>query len=335
MMNCCPNCFVDPEIKGIITSISSESGFCDYCGTQEQAIIPIDELQEVFTHLLELYEPNEDSPNDLFTQINLDWNVFLNETYCKRLLSDICGEKYGFLLSANVKLKYTVNDSVADWVNFANEIKSQNRFFIEQNVIVRDVVGQLLNRHTKTIKSGTKFFRGRIAVNEDGFPLKELCQPPHHKATPGRANPDGISYLYLAKEKATTLYEIGASLNDYVCIGEFELLNDIEIVVLKDVHNISPFLEDVNLEEYVKNKDILTQFGIALSTPLRSFDSLREYLPTQYLCEYVKSLGIHGVEYASAMNKGGTNYAIFDGNKFKCVNQSTVIVKEISIKTEK
>ena len=106
-------------------------------------------------------------------------------------------------------------------------------------------------------------------------------------------------------------------------------------MILKDVHTISPFLEDVNLEEYVKNKDILTQFGIALSTPLRSFDSVREYLPTQYLCEYVKSLDIDGVEYASAMNKGGTNYAIFDGRKlFEYVNKSTITVKEIRIKTD-
>lgn len=333
-MNCCPNCFKDPEIKGIIISISSESGLCDYCGIKEQPIISIEELQEIFTPLLELYEQNEDSQNDLFTLINLDWDVFLNEAQCKILLKDICGKRYSFLLSSNVGLKYTVNDSVQDWTSFANEIKSQNRFFIQKNAIVRDVVKQLLNRHAKTIKSGTIFFRGRIAASEDGFPSEELCQPPYHKATPGRANPEGISYLYLAKEKNTTLYEIGASLNDYVCIGEFELLSDIKVVVLKDVHNISPFLEDINLEDYIKNKDILTQFGIALSTPLRSFDSLREYLPTQYLCEYVKFLGIDGVEYASAMNKGGTNYAIFNGNKLKCINQSTIMVKEINIKTD-
>ena len=284
-MKCCPNCFVDSEIKGIISSISGETGLCDYCGATEQSIISVDELQDTFVPLLELYESNEDASNDLFVQINSDWSVFSDETYCRQVLRDICGDKYGFLLSGNVKLKYTVNDSMADWANFAGEIKKENRFFIQRNVIVQDVVKQLLNRHTKTIKAGTIFFRGRISDNEYGFPPDGLRQPPHDKATPGRANPDGISYLYLAKEKDTTLYEIGASLNDYVCIGEFELLTDIKIVVLKDVHTISPFLEDVNLEEYVKNKDILTQFGIALSTPLRSFDSVREYLPTQYLCE--------------------------------------------------
>jgi hypothetical protein len=331
-MNCCPNCFVDPEIKGIITSISLQNGSCDYCGAQEQAIIAIDELQEAFAPLLELYEQTDKSQNDLFMQINLDWNVFFNNTPCRRVLNDICGEKYSFLLQSNVELKYTANDSVVDWANFVNEIKSENRFFIQKNAIVRDVVRELLNRHTKTIKAGTVLFRGRISDTENGFPLEKLFQPPRDKATPGRANPEGISYLYLAKERETTLYEIGASLNDYVCIGEFELLEDIKIVVLREVQNISPFLEDVNLEEYVKNKDILTQFGIALSTPLRSFDSSREYLPTQYLCEYVKSLGIDGVEYASAMNKGGTNYAIFDGNKFKCVNKTMVVVKEISVK---
>lgn len=63
------------------------------------------------------------------------------------------------------------------------------------------------------------------------------------------------------------------------------------------------------------------------------FDSLREYLPTQYLCEYIKSLGIDGVEYASAMNRGGTNYAIFDGDKYSCINKSTVTINEVTIKT--
>ena len=333
-MKCCPNCFTDSEIIGIITSISSEKGSCDYCKSQDQAIISTEELQEVFIPLLELYEPYEDSSSDLFSVIKKDWGVFLSDESGISLLQDICGDRYRVLSSSNVRLKYTVNDSVNDWMSFVNQIKCQNRFFIQSNAIVGDVVKQLLNRHTKTILAGKVFFRGRIAENEDGFSLEELRQPPPNKATPGRANPDGISYLYLAEDRETTLYEIGASLNDFVSIGEFELLSDIKVVELKDVHTISPFIEDVNLEDYIKNRDILTQFGLALSTPLRSFDSLREYLPTQYLCEYIKSLGIDGVKYASAMNRGGTNYAIFDGDKFRCINKSTVTINEVIIRTE-
>ena len=227
-MNCCQNCFVDSEIRGIILSISGETGSCDYCGATEQSIVPVDELQDTFVPLLELYESDEEAANDLFVQINSDWSVFRDETYCRQVLHDVSGEKYGFLLSSNVKLKYTVNDSVADWASFADEIKKENRFFIQRNVIVQDIVKQLLNRHTKIIKAGTIFFRGRISDNEYGFTPEGLHQPPNDKATPGRANPDGISYLYLAKEKETTLYEIGASLNDYVCIGEFKLLTDIK-----------------------------------------------------------------------------------------------------------
>ena len=137
----------------------------------------------------------------------------------------------------------------------------------------------------------------------------------------------------MAGAEETTLYEVRASFLDYVSIGEFELNEDVKIVALRDISNISPFLPDLDLKEYVSNKNILYQFGSALSKPLRRIDSDLEYLPTQYLCEYVKSLGIDGVEYASAMHNEGINYAFFDESKFRCVRAFTKEVKRILIET--
>ena len=331
-MNCCPNCFNDQEIKSIIRDLASEEGICDYCGSVDQPIVSTEDIFDNFMPLMELYEVDVVSGDDLCPQLHRDWGIFATEPLCNDILHGILeGTEYEHLLSSKVKLKYTVNDSVVAWEEFSEEIKNTNRFFITNNVIVRDVVHKLLTYHTKTIKAGTKFYRGRICQTVDGYDEAGLRKPPGRIATPGRANPEGISYFYLASEQDTTIYEIGASIRDYVCIGEFELMEDVSIVALRKVRNASPFLEDIDLEEYVVNKDILQQFGQALSTPLRSFDSVREYLPTQYLCEYIKSLAIEGVEYASAMHDGGTNYAFFDETKFRFVAAETKIVENINI----
>ncbi len=331
-MNCCPACFNDQEIKGIITELSSTTGNCEYCGHRDQSIIPVEELLDNFTPLLDLYEIDEHSETDLCSLLHQDWNTFINSGLCNRILTDmLTGTSYEGLLRNKVRLKYSVDDSITAWENFADEIKNENRFFIANNIIARQVVHKLLSYHTKTLRAGTRFYRGRICDTVDGYAEQDLHKPPRNVATPGRANPDGISYFYLAKELETTIYEIGASIRDFISIGEFELTEDIVIVALKEVRNVSPFIDDINLEEYIINKDILKQFGRALSTPLRSFDSVREYLPTQYLCEYIKSLNIEGVEYASAMHEGGTNYAFFDEAKFRFIKVETKTVETINI----
>lgn len=305
---------------------------CDYCGSINEPIVSTEDIFYNFEPLVALYEVDPTSSDDLCAQLHQDWDIFASETLCHNILRDILvATEYEPLLSSKVKQKYTVYDSVVAWDEFANEIKNTNRFFITNNIIVREVVHKLLSYHTKTIKAGTKFYRGRICRTADGYDEKDLRKPPCEIATQGRANPEGISYFYLASEEDTTIYEIGASIRDFVCIGEFELVEDITIVALRKVRNASPFLTDMNLEEYIINKDILQQFDKALSTPLRSFDSVREYLPTQYLCEYIKSLAIEGVEYASAMHDGGTNYAFFDETKFMFVKAQTKLVENINI----
>lgn len=37
-----------------------------------------------------------------------------------------------------------------------------------------------------------------------------------------------------------------------------------------------------------------------------------EYLPTQYLCEYIRELGFDGIRFGSSVKHGGINVIIFD-----------------------
>lgn len=334
-MNCCPNCFNDLEIKAIISGLATTIGNCDICGNFDEKKIDLTELVDYFTPILDLYESEDGSSVSIYRKLADDWNIFADERYSKSILGEMfSGSSYSDLLTHNVKPNYIDDtESVEIWNDFTEEIKSKNRFFISNNIFVRDIIEKLLKYHTLDLRCGKKFYRGRICNSSTGLTVEELGAPPSTKACPGRANPQGISYLYLAEKEETTLYEVRASFLDYVSIGEFELIKDIKIVALRDISNISPFLPDLDLKEYVRNKNILFQFSSALSKPLRRIDSDLEYLPTQYLCEYIKSLGIDGVEYASAMHSGGVNYAFFDESKFTPVRVFNKEIRRILIET--
>jgi hypothetical protein len=53
-----------------------------------------------------------------------------------------------------------------------------------------------------------------------------------------------------------------------------------------------------------------------------------DYLPSQYLCEFIKSIGFDGVEYRSSLYEGGFNIALFDDNKVNCIKVKTIQVKK-------
>lgn len=334
-MNCCPNCFVDEEIKAIVSGLSNTQGKCDVCESIDQNIIDIEELSDYFSPVLDLYEVDDTSPENIHQKVDADWHIFASDDCSKIILGAMFStSSYKELLTRNVKPNYIdYTDSIDIWNNFTLEIKEQNRFLIKNNLFTKEAIVKLLKYHTLTLRSSTRFYRGRICDSSTGLLIDELGAPPKGKATAGRANPQGISYLYLARQEETTLYEIRASFLDYVSVCEFELNQDVTIVALREIVNISPFLPDLDLKEYVSNKNILHQFGAALSKPLRRIDSTLEYLPTQYLCEYIKSLGYDGVEYASAMHNGGVNYAFFDESKFDKIRVFTKEVKSISIET--
>lgn len=129
-MKCCPKCFNDTEMKGIINGISTEIGICDYCHSENQTIISVEDLQDNFTPLLDLYETEITSDESLFHKIHSDWNVFSSEVLCSKILYDLFHEtEYKLLLSNNVKPKYSEeSDSSTIWENFVDEIKTKNRF---------------------------------------------------------------------------------------------------------------------------------------------------------------------------------------------------------------
>ncbi len=63
-----------------------------------------------------------------------------------------------------------------------------------------------------------------------------------------------------------------------------------------------------------------------------------EYLPTQYLCEYIRELGYDGIRFCSSVKKGGINVVIFDTEAktkpYIVSNSKVVKVKDINVEFE-
>ena len=140
------------------------------------------------------------------------------------------------------------------------------------------------------------------------------------------ANARGIRCLYLGDSPETTIYETRAGAYDYVTVGTFKLKKDIIVVDLKKINQISPFIEGLDCLEYAINKEHLNKINDEMGKIMRRSDSALDYVPTQYITDFVKSI-IHddvveyaGIEYKSVMHSDGYNLALFDPDLCECVD---------------
>lgn len=159
-----------------------------------------------------------------------------------------------------------------------------------------------------------------------------MGQPPSGKRKPGRVNPEGIGILYLTSDEKTALREVRASAFDYITIGKFKLIKDIKVVNISGLNTISPAVYLSSIESLAANIDAFSDIAKEIAKPLRRNDSSLEYLPTQFITEFIKSKGYAGVAYTSTMGTGGTNIAVFDESLFECVSVQVVEIDSIDYK---
>lgn len=219
------------------------------------------------------------------------------------------------------------------WGEFSKAIKEKNRFC--NGYFRADQLVSFLSYSIKKYSRGTELFRARICDKIEGFTKDEMGQPPIGKRRSGRVNPEGIGVLYLTSDEKTALREVRASAFDYVTIGKFKLLKDIKVVNISGLNCISPAVYSSSIESLAANMKIFSDIAKEIAKPLRRNDSSLEYLPTQFITEFIKSKGYAGVSYTSTMGTGGVNIAAFDEAMFECMAVHVVEVKGIEYSFDK
>lgn len=337
-MNCCVECFSDAQIQAMI-SANGKRGTCDFCGKTDVLICAVDEpsdVSDLIAEVLSIYEET-DGGEPLFSVIIDDWNIFKKDSPSSRdLIAAFCSTIYEDD-GSNHNKKVCIPKSYSEeygifsghtWLEFSNTIKTKNRFC---NGYFRtdQFVSFLSYSITKYVK-GTELFRARICDKKEGFTKDEMGSPPAGKRKSGRVNPEGISVLYLTSDESTALREVRASAFDYITLGKFRLLKDIKVVNISGLNSISPAVYSSGLESLAANIKIFSDIAKEIAKPLRRNDSPLEYLPTQFITEFIKSKGYAGVSYMSTMGTGGTNIAVFDESLFECESVHVVEINSIS-----
>ena len=342
-MYCCINCFKDPHICDTIKRLGT-IGNCDFCSAKGTYVYNIKEtnpISDMIVSLVQVYSISDDDTAKLLKlSLREDWDIFNSGSEgIQTLVMALCSNEANLdkeLFEKNVIIPQKYDEDFMNeygvvknltWNEFSDYIKFSNRF--HNDYFNGDAFASFLSMAVVSIKTDSCLFRARICHNTDGYETKDMYGPPKGKRTAGRINPEEISVLYLSSNERTVLHEARANVYDFVCIGTFKAKRDLKLVNLSNISKMSPFLYDGEIEQFAVNRNIFKDMVKEISKPLRRNESALEYLPTQFIAEFVKSQKYDGVVYESTLCDSGYNIALFDESLVECISVKTQEITNI------
>lgn len=229
---------------------------------------------------------------------------------------------------AHIESKSTI------WEKLKKELQERNYYLLEEDAV--QILKKPLQKLENVIAQGVEIFRARVGfdheeINNDIFnstqriktPFKgvDISQPPVSFAEAGRANRQGISFLYLATNRETAISEVRPAPGNYVSIGKFRSNSELTLIDLRFI----------DLSKYYKDQHDFNMFKLfrdlesELSFPVLPSERNR-YLITQFLADIIRKLKYDGLIFSSSINKGD-NYVIFYPEKFDYIPDSASLVK--------
>ncbi len=334
-MYCCGSCIGSKHLSEHIKVHSENIGICNLCGSKQENLILPSQLSDEFSKVLDLYCLAVDKKvgRHLIDLLRDDWGLFKNsrnldaERLLKLILDDDDFSCLGF--KSRLKREESFTDS---WGRFKLELKHENRFFPKSFPDHNELSSLLSFISLQTGRDIKELYRARISEDHTLFEFDKMGAPPSDIAAAGRANPFGISYLYVASNEETAISELRPHKGDFISVAKFSLHGGLKLIDLRDpITTISPFrYSDEDLEMVHSKLGLLIKLGEELTMPIAKGNAPLEYLSTQYICEFIKSKGFDGVIYKSALG-GGDNYAIFNSSRIQIENVHGYNIVDINI----
>ena len=331
-MRICAECFKADEWKNkFYLQNPQDKDTCDFCGAQHATVEFENCFKPYLLKLLTIFK-NDRKGKQLSKILIEDFGIFATEQIAKkvvRILAPNLGS--GLKISANCCYKDEVLAARNLWENVKRRVVNEFRFFPSIDLAEEGWDAFFGQNRCTPIKKGSIFYRGRPNDNAKK-PFKkpsDLGMPPAGKATAGRLNPHGIPYLYLTEQPETTIYELRATFGDKISIGKFEVLKDLNVIDFNYRPLLTNSIDNDSLEDDIKEFLLKQRIGADLSKPMRRYDNKEiEYVPTQYICEFIKILGADGIRYNSAVHHNGKNLVLFKSDKVKCISVDVRTVGE-------
>lgn len=332
-MKVCSSCFSDKELKGFILT-SKEIGNCEVCNATSQHLLDITELYDFFQELIGNFKLVEGGL-PLSSKIQSDWLFFSSNEVANKVLNYVIPQIHTEITSSDDLVEYS-DDILANfghWEILKDELKWKNRFIVDLKQL--EVLGWdgFFNSQFK-LKNNMRLFRARIhhISGSKKYKRKEMSCPPKDITGGGRANPMGIPYLYLSEDSDTTFYEVRASYLDELSLGVFQLRKDISSVGIVDFTEDSPLFQPEYVKGAIQGKLLRDRISKDLSKPMRRYDSELEYIPTQFICEYIKVFtGAKGIRFRSSLHEKGINIVFFQPELMECKKVRKLKINNINL----
>jgi hypothetical protein len=354
----CDSCFTSPPLQAAIRANSTKTKHCDFCdapqaasldGLMENNIMPAI-LEQYVAAVEELGWSDSEWVGETIDTEDLIEEIFLkNElSACDKLTEEIkksimftswCVRDYYGMKPDELRLFY--------WRKFAEIVKHSNRYFF-----VDAVIGEDVDCHKKTtlhflselktiiedellspIPSDSRFYRTRIGT-EKYTTLFELGAPPYKTAThANRMSPAGVSMLYGAFDPVTAQCEVEPlKNNEFLTLALIATKRKTRVINFCKLPEVPGFFELDQRERRFLCK-FLYEFVEDLRKPIKKDGQEHiEYVPTQVLTEYLKSImPIDGMIFPSARQEGGQNLVLWGKDFVPYFKDSPLALKLASV----
>lgn len=344
VINVCNFCVGETYLKSYIKT-QGQNGQCSYCSSSSKTIL-IEELAELITNCVKDHfevTPIKPEPFELLNDGHWYRRGEDLQTLIKNyadipnqdLIADLCE-----ICDLTEYPDYDDNPHYAEarpdlseqlelWRIFCQELKHSSRFFntrLEQ--ILDDLFGDISELKTasntpviKVIESGLTIYRSRVCFSGKEIervlkePYKELGPPPRNIATSGRMNPSGISVLYAALQKETSVAELRPPVGSLVIIAPFKTVRELKVLELDELSELisETSIFDPQTIEDLKRKYFLEKLVYEIQMPILPSDTNLEYLPTQAVAEFL-SKKVDGIIYSSSQTKNNEKNIVLFNN---------------------
>jgi hypothetical protein len=225
-------------------------------------------------------------------------------------------------------------EAIELWDNFKKKVLYKNRFFINDKVL--DFIKDFSDKNQIIIESDTVLYRARLYSENDtyllynentfsnelnpieklyirhndsrrkagfwGYSAEKSFVPTNNELiNDGRANPCFIKYLYTSEQPYTALVEIRPYLNSKVSIAEIKVgkplkLADFSYTSYGKFDGFERYLIFLIISEFSKPSD----------------SDRKDYIATQCVTEFIKTMGFDGIRFNSSLHEEGRNITIFN-----------------------
>lgn len=242
--------------------------------------------------------------------------------------------------------------SAHSYKHFAAAVKRQNRFFFsDETRSFLKAVDMTSGKRRTEVPSGTIYYRAQLGTNGGGrgvtytapvvetpdervpHPFERMV-PRAEYAPDGRINPKGLPYLYLATEGKTAMSEVRPSTDNYVTLGKFKTVRDLALIDCSREHEGEYVLHlDDGPDAPSRELAVWRDIDRAFAKPVAENDPLVDYIPTQILGEFFRTLGYQGIKYKSRLGDG-YNIALFELAAAECVNCALYLANRVTVDFE-